>query len=75
MSDSARLVEILHYAFGLEISAVDDKEIWGRQPGHALLGASDVRLPGGRPVHLWLPSMIGGLAHTRLSELQRIFPV
>lgn len=58
--EAARLVEILRLAFGLEITASDAASVFAHEPARASLGASDVRLPGGRPAHLWLPSMTAG---------------
>lgn len=75
--DAARLIDILRHAFGLELdyAAGDEGTVFGHESAHIAWGASDVHLPGGRPVHLWLPSMTAGLSEARLSNLQRMFAV
>lgn len=68
--EAARLGEILRLAFGLEITVDDEASVFGHEPARASLGASDVRLPGGRPAHLWLPSMtVGRLTHYLIDSL------
>ena len=79
-TEAARLVEIMRAALGLEIdyAAADEKDVFRHEPARVLLGASDVRIPGGRPVHLrWMPSMSAGrlidsFENLRIDSLNRL---